>query len=359
MHLQKDLTKLKNILLVIDVILLLAVVASVVLCLFWLAAEKLVPASDLESSMREMMDQEAELDGKIAAVRETLAADLSYLETDLEDAEYLVAIAEGERNAAREQRDGLQQMVDDIHDPVRMQEHIEKVRREYGAAIRQLEDKINAGESDYRICYLTFDDGPTYQTDKFLDELAALDAKATFFTIGCGIREEHNVHIRDNALRREAREGHAIANHTFTHAYYGPLYVSLDSFMDAVREQDELVYNVTGMHTEIVRFPCGSHYSPHREESIQALLDEGYQWMDWIGNAMDAGNNGYSAAHTAATVIWQARQDKITVVLMHDWNLNTLDSLEQIVTTLREENYLFLPLFKESSTNGNCKPKWG
>ena len=57
MSLQKDLTKLKNILLVIDVILLLAVVASSILCLFWLAAEKLVPSVDLETSMQEMAEQ--------------------------------------------------------------------------------------------------------------------------------------------------------------------------------------------------------------------------------------------------------------------------------------------------------------
>ena len=359
MSLQKDLTKLKNILLVIDVILLLAVVASGVLCLFWLVAERTVPVTDSQTSMQEMAEQEANLDIRIAAVNESLQEDLTYLETDLEDAEYLAAASLGERDAARQTRDELKQMAEDVRDPLKMQEHIEKVRREYGAAIRQLEDMIIAGESEYRICYLTFDDGPTYQTDKFLDELEKLDVKATFFTIGNGIGEPANQYIRDNALRREAREGHAIANHTFTHAYYGPLYRSVDTFMEAVRQQDELVYEITGMHTEIVRFPSGSHYTRYRTESIQALLDEGYQWMDWIGNAMDAGNNGYSSAHIASNVIWQSKQDKITVILMHDWNVNTLGALKQIVTTLRNQNYLFLPLFKESSTNGNCTPKWG
>ena len=43
---------------------------------------------------------------------------------------------------------------------------------------------------------------------------------------------------------------------------------------------------------------------------------------------------------------------------MHDWKQNTLDSLDSIITTLRNDNYLFLPLFKESSMNGNCVPKW-
>ncbi len=359
MRLQKDLTKLKNILLVIDVVLLLAVVASGVLCLFWLAADKLVPNSGYEASMNELEQQEAELDAQIAAANERLNADISYLETEQEDAEYLLAIAQGELNQMQTHHDDLEQMLADVHDPLKMQERIARLRTEYGEAVRQLEDLIMAGESDYKICYLTFDDGPTYQTDKFLDELQELDIYATFFTIGCGIREPHNIHIRDNALRREAREGHTIANHTYTHAYYGPLYRSLESFMDAVVDQDELVYEITGMHTDIVRFPCGSHYSPHREESIEALEEIGMVWMDWIANAMDAGDNGFSSGHIANSIIFQVRHDAISVVLMHDWNLNTLDALEQIVNTLREDNYLFLPLFKESVTNGNCKPRWG
>ena len=37
---------------------------------------------------------------------------------------------------------------------------------------------------------------------------------------------------------------------------------------------------------------------------------------------------------------------------------NTLDSLDSVITTLQKENYLFLPLFKESVMNGNCIPKW-
>ena len=36
-----------------------------------------------------------------------------------------------------------------------------------------------------KICYLTFDDGPSKNTEKILDILAEYDAKATFFLLGC------------------------------------------------------------------------------------------------------------------------------------------------------------------------------
>ena len=58
-------------------------------------------------------------------------------------------------------------------------------------------------------------------------------------------------------------------------------------------------------------------------------------------------------------MISQSRKDKVTVILMHDWREETLLALDRIVTTLKEDNYLFLPLFRESSTVGTAKPKWG
>jgi peptidoglycan-N-acetylglucosamine deacetylase len=59
---------------------------------------------------------------------------------------------------------------------------------------------------------LTFDDGPSPYTDRILDVLARYDAKATFFVIGRQIAE------RPKTVRRISAEGHAIGNHTWSHA---------------------------------------------------------------------------------------------------------------------------------------------
>jgi peptidoglycan/xylan/chitin deacetylase (PgdA/CDA1 family) len=319
---------------------------------------KKAPTLDFAYESALLQQQEEKLDEKIEAQQKLLEADLTSeahlqqkqaimqqmakLHTDMED-----------MNSQLEQK---KQMMTDLQDPERMKEILEEVRTEYGQTVRQLEDMINAGESDYKICYLTFDDGPTYYTPDFLDELKEHDVYATFFTIGKSMPEAQG--LRNTYLRREAREGHTIANHTYTHAINGSLYKSTANFMDAVKRQDDLVYKVTGIHTDIVRFPAGSYYNPYRKSSIKALTDAGYGWMDWIGNAFDSGDNNYSASRTAKIVINQARQEEIIVVLMHDWKKNTLGALDEIITTLQAENYLFLPLFKESVTNGNCTPKW-
>lgn len=359
MRLRKDSRLLKAIFLTIDILLIAAVAVAAMLCLDLAAREKKIPEVNFEQSMQALEQREAELYETGRLAEEALKLDLTPLTARVEQAEAELETVRIEHQQICARRDSVKGFRDDFADPEKAKMRIEEARRAYGAAIRQLEDQILAGQSDYKICYLTFDDGPTYSTSKFLDELERLDAKATFFTIGVSIKEQRNLDMRDDLLRREVREGHAVANHTYTHAYYGPLYKSVASFMDAVLKQDELVYNVTGLHTEIIRFPSGSHYTRYREESIAALEEAGFTWMDWIANAMDAGDNNYTSKRIANNVAWQVRHDDISVVLMHDWNSNTLKALDSIVTSLRKDNYLFLPLFKESVTCGNCKPKWG
>src|SRR5947208_14255081 len=59
---------------------------------------------------------------------------------------------------------------------------------------------------------MTFDDGPSAKlTPKLLDLLAAHHIKATFFLIGQNVAENPDI------VAREVREGHEIANHSWSH----------------------------------------------------------------------------------------------------------------------------------------------
>src|SRR5437764_3022604 len=59
---------------------------------------------------------------------------------------------------------------------------------------------------------MTFDDGPSAKlTPKLLDLLAAHHIKSTFFLIGQNAAEYPEV------VAREAREGHEVANHSWSH----------------------------------------------------------------------------------------------------------------------------------------------
>ena len=356
MHSKKDSKKLKAIFLVIDIILLAAAVALGGICFLIQKSIDEIPEIDYEQKIQEFDRQQNEMESRIQAVSAMIeAGDLSA------DADICMAqekLEEGQQviREAELQRDALQAELDEVRKFDVIREKIAQIRTEYGQTVRKLEDMILAGESDYRIIYMTFDDGPTYHTNDFIKELEELDVYATFFTIGKGV--ENNTKLRDESLRLEALGGHSIANHTYSHAFNGALYKSVDNFINSVKQQEDVVFHATGIRTDVVRFPAGSYYAKYRKSSIEALDELGYGWIDWSGNSYDSGDNNYTSAQTANTVIWQAKQEKISVMLMHDWNRRTLGALVRIVTSLRKENYLFLPLFKESSTIGNVFPKW-
>ena len=67
-------------------------------------------------------------------------------------------------------------------------------------------------ETEEKVLYLTFDDGPTPGvTDELLDMLKKHEAKATFFCVG------KNIENHPDLYQRILEEGHEIGNHTFNH----------------------------------------------------------------------------------------------------------------------------------------------
>lgn len=69
--------------------------------------------------------------------------------------------------------------------------------------------KVN---TDEKIIYLTFDDGPIPEITEFvLEELNKYQAKATFFCIGGNIEKHPDI------FQQVVNQGHTIGNHTFNH----------------------------------------------------------------------------------------------------------------------------------------------
>ena len=67
-------------------------------------------------------------------------------------------------------------------------------------------------DTDEKILYFTFDDGPHPEATSFvLEELKKFNAKATFFCIGKNVKENFSVYERIIA------EGHQVGSHTFNH----------------------------------------------------------------------------------------------------------------------------------------------
>ena len=228
---------------------------------------------------------------------------------------------------------------------------IESIKKEYFSEIKKLEDEILAGTSNRKIAYITFDDGPYYNTHRVLQILDEKDVKATFFTISmngeyCYDNKSENCF---SMYKEYVKRGHTIANHTYTHAIRYGLYNSVNSFMDAIDRQEAHVKNMTGGYTtNIVRFPGGSSTARGlKGPIIEALKNKGYGWVDWT--AQDGDGGGLYSEDQAWATLKGSLDSNIEVILFHDYNTITTNILPDVINYLRENGYECYPLFYESN----------
>lgn len=226
---------------------------------------------------------------------------------------------------------------------------LEIARNEYYKSLKIFEDKVSNKEINYKIAYLTFDDGPYNLTHKFLEVLEKYDVRATFFTIG--LDKEKCFDDRSKSCKevytKEAKYGHTMANHTYSHLIFNGLYSSVDSFINQVQKQENLIKEKTGIKTNIVRFPGGIASSGHLKNGITKKLKElGYGWVDWTASNGDGGS--VTDPKTALNNLKKTINEDIEVILFHDYNNATLQALPEAIEYLQSKNYVLLPLFYES-----------
>jgi len=248
-------------------------------------------------------------------------------------------------------KDKLNELNKKIKDYDDIDKAINNIQTEYFLSIKNLEDDILSGKSNRKIAYLTFDDGPYYNTYRVLDILRDKDVKATFFTISmngeyCYDNRSENCFVMYNEY---LKGGHTIANHTYTHAIRGGLYDSEYSFINAIERQEEHIKNQTnGYITNIVRFPGGSSQAKElKNPIIERLREKGYGWVDWSAN--DGDGKALYSKEQAWNNLYSTVNDNIEVILFHDYNGITTEILPDVIDYLRNNGYELYPLFYESN----------
>ncbi|RCG24465.1 polysaccharide deacetylase family protein [Sphaerisporangium album] len=170
---------------------------------------------------------------------------------------------------------------------------------------------------------LTFDDGPGPYTGKVLDILRAHRTKVTFFLVG------GNVKKRPGTVRRMAREGHQIGNHTFDHPHLTTLYD--DEIRDELSRTQDAIEAVTGRRPDLMRPPYGD--TDARVGAVTAEL--GLAQILWNGSSRDWELRDPKAL--TAKVLGLAKRDR--VVLMHDIQPHTVKALPKILSGLEKSGY--------------------
>lgn len=240
----------------------------------------------------------------------------------------------------------LKEKLDNLNN---ISENTNKLKEEVFSLASKLEKQIKDNKNTYKIAYLTFDDGPYYLTNQFLDVLDKYNVKGTFFTIGLNkdICFDNTSQSCSGMYKKIVDRGHTIANHTYSHAIFRGLYSSADSFIYQVTLQENKIKDKTGVKTNIVRFPGGSATSGSLKNSIIAKLrSKGYGWVDWT--AQDGDGGALSNKAEAWKNFTNSINEDIEVVLFHDYNNITLSILPEAIEYLEKNNYIILPLFYDS-----------
>ena len=161
---------------------------------------------------------------------------------------------------------------------------------------------FHRGPRTVRRIALTFDDGPSNETEHVLDLLAEHNARATFFVCGA------NVERRPETARLAAALGHEIGNHTHTHRCL--LRLGPDAVYEEVSRAQRAIEDYVGTRPRLFRPPYGvrSPWLP------AALAAEGLLSVHWSVIGMDW---KFPADRIAARVLrWGAEPG--AVICLHD-----------------------------------------
>ena len=238
-----------------------------------------------------------------------------------------------------------------------LKNEIEKLKAKKRIEAEKLTALQNSPQSVYppatKVCYLTFDDGPSKNTLSILDTLDRYGAKATFFVCGSNSKLEYVTEIY--------KRGHVVGLHSNTHQIYSRdssnIYTSSETYFNDLNMISARVEQLIGIKSKIIRFPGGSSnvISKRVCPGIMTTLTrqvkaKGYAYFDWNVSSGDASGVKYSPNQIANNVISAARSKNSICVLMHDSaaKTTTAQALPAMLDGLKKLGFYFEGL-QESS----------
>lgn len=207
----------------------------------------------------------------------------------------------------------------------------EKERQEKQKAQEKQKEKQRKAEQKEKAIYLTFDDGPSPEAGQLLDILDQYDAKATFFMLGPQMQSSPDI------VERMVDEGFGLGLHGITHDK-DQIYGSAEAPTEEMSEDQDIVQDVSGVYTELVRLPYGS--IPYLTEEMRGSLDQqNFKIWDWNVDSRDWElKDQRFIEHTIQEIESVKQAGETPVVLLHD-KPETIRHLPKLLTYLQQEGY--------------------
>lgn len=194
-------------------------------------------------------------------------------------------------------------------------------------------------QTNEKVVYLTFDDGPSENTQKVLEILDVYDVKATFFVTGTN--EEYYY-----LIKKAHEAGHTIGLHTYVHEY-DQIYNSSSAYFSDLKRIEDLVYSQIGSVPKYIRFPGGSSNKVSKKychkimsKLTKEVINRGYQYYDWNEDSED-GSGELSVKQLIKNAT--ASTDNNIILLFHDANgkENSLKALGPVIQYYQKKGYIF------------------
>lgn len=188
---------------------------------------------------------------------------------------------------------------------------------------------------------LTFDDGPGPRTAELGSYLAEQGIPATFFVQGSRAVNKTSV------LAALSRQGHLIANHSWSHASF----TDIADPVDEVSRTDRVIAPYVPRGVFLFRAPYGN-WAPHVADVLNATELRRYVGgIFWdIGGSLTASyaadwacwSRGLSVEECGNRYFTEISNRGRGIVLMHDIHGKTIDMVKQLVPRLKAQGHRFV-----------------
>jgi len=171
------------------------------------------------------------------------------------------------------------------------------------------------------IVALSFDDGPSSNTDTILETLAEYGAHATFFMVG------ENIDMYPERVKKVYESGCEVANHTINHKDL--IKLSKEDIRKEVDGNQDKLNEVLGTNIDfLVRPPYGDTNETVKSTIAHPLIIWWVDTLDWQSKNADS----------VFAEVKKSTKDG-SIILMHDLYKSTADAVKKVVPWLKEQGY--------------------
>lgn len=225
-------------------------------------------------------------------------------------------------------------------------------RASHASTLAELHRKYHSnfilhGPEERREVALSFDDAPDRNyTAQILDVLKREHVKATFFIVG------RRAERYPEMVHRIQREGHAIGNHSYSHANLPKLKKA--AFRLQIRLADQVLQQLIGYQPVIVRPPYGNVNEPQ----LRWLIGQHRKIVNWNVDSLDW--KSLPPKKIVTNILMDIRPGAI--ILQHAGGgrgeelSGTIKALPQIIHTLRADGMRFVTIPEMLSIDNQMRP---